>query len=188
MICSSQYWSLPHRQESLLKQTKWDRNTAGTKAKGHTPSNQSFQRVHVQGEVAPQESWCSQGTLKLPGTIASYWHLGISSSNMLPGYFSTSKKANYNVVLLVSGIYSLLLYRLLFFPFWALQTKSHRTRNEGKFELKVAVLPTFTYIESSAAAFLANMGDSRMKWCLSLFMSIKERLWMQLITQLAPHI
>lgn len=116
MICSSQYWSLSHMQESLLKQTKWERNTEGTKAKVHTPSNQSFQRAHVQVEVAPQESWCSQGTLKLPGTIANYWHLGISSSNMLSGYFSTSKKANYNVFLLVSGIYSLLLHRLLFFP------------------------------------------------------------------------
>lgn len=58
-----------------------------------------------------------------------------------------------------------------FSPFWALQTKSHRTRDEGKSELKVAVLPTFTYTESSTAAFL---GDSRMKLCLSLFMSRKD--------------
>lgn len=99
--------------------------------------------------------------------------LGISSSNGWPGYSNTSKKANYNVVLLVSGVYSLLLHRLLFFsPFWAFQTKSHRTRDEGKSELKVAVLPAFTYTESSTAAFLAIMGDSRMKLCVSLFMSI----------------
>lgn len=73
-ICSSQYWSLPHMQEPLLRQTKCDRSTEWTKAKVHTPSNHPFQCMYVRVEVAPQENWCSHGTLKFPGAIANYWH------------------------------------------------------------------------------------------------------------------
>lgn len=85
--------------------------------RNQSPSSHDFQQVlstfyHLQTEV----KGCSQNTLKLPGVTANYCHLGISSSNTLPGCFRTSKKANYNVVLLVSGVYCLLLHRQLLFP------------------------------------------------------------------------
>lgn len=73
---------------------------------------------------------CSQSTL-LPGAIANSCHLGTSSSNMLPGYFRILEKANYNVVLLVSGVYCLLFHRQLIFPSFGLFKPNPTEQMEG---------------------------------------------------------